>query len=249
MPPVVTLLTDYGTRESYVAEVKAALLRVAPDLTLVDIAHDVAPFDLDEARYLFERSWHRFPDGTTHLVVVDPGVGTARRALAARARGHAFAAPDNGLLTAILDDADVVSLPIPPDASPTFHGRDVFAAAAARLALGVPVATLGTPVPNALRHAVPPPRERAGAWVGQVIYIDRFGNLVTNLSGDLAQRGARLRVMRAEVGPLVRTFADVERGAVLAYVGSSGVIEIARRDGSARDWLKAEIGAEVVLSV
>ena len=127
MSSIVTLLTDYGAGDSYVAEVKGVILTAVPDATLIDVTHQVSPGDVRAGQFLFNRAWRRFPAGTVHLVVVDPGVGTSRRALAAEAHGHFFVAPDNGLLTSLPEDADFVSLPVPPSASPTFHGRDVFA--------------------------------------------------------------------------------------------------------------------------
>src|SRR5712664_2852046 len=129
---IITLLTDFGTVDSYVAEVKAEILSRAPDVTLVDISHDVPPGDIRAAQYLLSRAWKRFPVGTIHLAIVDPAVGTERRALAAEAAGlHRFLAPDNGLLSFLPPDARFVVLPVPRDAAPTFHGRDVFAPAVA----------------------------------------------------------------------------------------------------------------------
>src|SRR3989442_2699282 len=133
---IITLLTDFGTVDSYVAEVKAVILSRAPDVTLVDISHDVPPGDIRAAQYLLSRAWKPFPVGTIHLAIVDPAVGTERRALAAEAGGHRFLAPDNGLLSFLPPDARFVALPVPRDAAPTFHGRDVFAPAVAALASG-----------------------------------------------------------------------------------------------------------------
>src|SRR5262245_33021919 len=148
---IITLLTDYGTADSYVAEVKAALLAGAPAATLVDVTHEIPPGDIKAGQYLLGRAWHRFPAGTVHLVVVDPGVGTERRALAAEDRGHRFVAPDNGLLTVLAPHAPFVSLPVLPGVSPTFHGRDVFAPAAARLAMGARLEDLGPVIADPIR--------------------------------------------------------------------------------------------------
>src|SRR6266566_3264991 len=131
---IITLLTDFGTVDSYVAEVKAEILSRVPDVTLVDVSHDVPPGDVRAAQYLLSRAWKRFPVGTIHLAIVDPAVGTERRALAAEAAGHQFLAPDNGLLSFLPPDARFVALPVPRDAAPTFHGRDLFAPAAAHRA-------------------------------------------------------------------------------------------------------------------
>ncbi len=242
---IVTLLTDFGLADSYVAELKAAVLSLAPGATLVDIAHEISPGDLRAAQYLLARSWHRFPRGTVHLAVVDPGVGTARRALAAQAQGHSFVAPDNGLLAFLAADARFVSLEVPAAASPTFHGRDVFAPAAARLALGAALADLGSPITDPYRSPLPAPRAKGKGLVGEVMYVDRFGTLVTNLPGDAAVAGVRVLVAGRDAGPVRRTFADVARGAVVTYLGSGGTIEIAVREGSAASALGVGVGAEV----
>jgi len=245
MGSLITLLTDFGISDSYVAEVKGVLLTALPDATLVDVTHQVPPGDLRAGQYLFTRAWRRFPAGTVHLVVVDPGVGTARRALAAQATGHCFVAPDNGLLSSLSGDATFVSLPIPPAAAPTFHARDVFAPAAARLALGTPLDDLGDEVSDPLRVPLPEPRLDGVAWLGEVVYIDRFGTLVSNLPAIDVEPGVRIVVEGNDVGSLRRTFGDVEPGQLVAYAGSGGDVEIAVRGGSAARLLGVGVGAEV----
>src|SRR5213596_1225819 len=158
MPALITLLADYGTADSYVAEVKGVLLSRVHGAQLVDITHHVPLGDLRAGQYVLSRVWRRFPQGTVHLVVVDPGVGTARRALAASAAGHFFVAPDNGVLSPLPPDAHFVSLPIPPGAAPTFHARDVFAQAAPQLAIGASLTQLGHTITDAYRAPLPGPR-------------------------------------------------------------------------------------------
>src|SRR5438034_1147075 len=161
MPPIITLLTDFGTADSYVGEVKGTLLSRVHGAALFDITHQVPPGDLRAGQYILARAWHRFPQGTVHLVVVDPGVGTTRRALAAGAAGHFFVAPDNGLLSCLPSDAHFVSLPIPPGAAPTFHARDVFAPAAAQLAIGASLTQLGHTITDPYASPLPAPRHEA----------------------------------------------------------------------------------------
>jgi hypothetical protein len=242
---IVTLLTDYGTRDAYVAEVRAVLLAAAPEATLVDVTHEVPPGDIRAAQYLLARAWPRFPAGSVHLVVVDPGVGTARRSLAGELGGHRFVGPDNGVFSCVPDEARWVALTAPAGAAPTFHGRDVFAPAAARLARGSSLADLGEAVPDVIRAPLPAPRWDGAAWVGEVIYVDRFGTLVSNLPAAAVEPGARLTVDDRDVGPLRRTFGDVDRGALVAFVGSGGTIEVAVRNGSAARLLGAGVGAVV----
>ena len=245
---LVTLLTDFGTSDSYVAEVKGALLSAEPALTVVDVTHAVPPGDVRAGAYLLSRAWHRFPPGTTHLAVVDPGVGTERAALAIAAHGHYFVGPDNGLFTPVLRDAEVqvVVLPTREGASPTFHGRDVFAPAAAALATGTPLAQLGQPLGGIpVRLAYREPHHEGKSVVGQVMYVDRFGTLVTNLTPALVPSYAVIEVEGLEVGPLRRTFGDVPTGGLVAYVGSDGQVEIAVRDGSAARRLGMGVGGRI----
>jgi S-adenosylmethionine hydrolase len=242
---VITLLTDFGTADSYVAEVKGVLLARAPDAVIVDVTHDLAPGDVSAAQYVLGRTWHRFPSRSVHLAVVDPGVGSARRALALAANGHFFVGPDNGLFSALLDDARVVALPVAPAASPTFHGRDVFAPAAAALAAGTRLETMGAPHPTPVRRELPAPRASGGDLLGTVLLVDRFGNLITNVPAAMLLPGAVVRVESHVVGPVRGTFADVMPGGLMAYIGSGGTLEIALRDGSAAATLGVTRGVPV----
>jgi S-adenosylmethionine hydrolase len=246
--PLITLLTDFGTADSYVAEVKAALLRAAPQATLVDLTHAVPPGDLRAAAYLLGRTWHRFPEGTVHLAVVDPGVGTPRAALAFGTAGHWFVGPDNGLFTPVLRDAavEIVTLAIPPTAAPTFHGRDLFAPAAAALASGTALQALGQPflgIPHRLSYR--DPHYEGKSLVGEVVYVDRFGTLVTNLTPEMVPDYAVIEIEGLDIGPLRRTFGDVPTGGLLAYLGSGGQVEIAVRDGSAARRLGMGVGGRI----
>jgi S-adenosylmethionine hydrolase len=246
MPRLITLLTDFGTADGYVGEMKGVLASLAPSATIVDVAHDVAPHDVDGARLALARYWRRFPEGTVHLVVVDPGVGSERGAIATLSEGRFLVGPDNGVLSPALLHAGArcVSLSVPSSASPTFHGRDVFAPAAAQLALGESIETLGAIESDPLILRTPEATRRDDGGVqGEVITVDRFGNAVTNL---LAMRGGHVQVGGLTLG-LRRTYADAASGEPMALVGSSGLVEIAVRDGSAAERLSLRRGSSVVL--
>lgn len=246
MPRLITLLTDFGTADGYVGEVKGVLASLAPQATVIDVAHDVAPHDIDGARLALARYWRRFPEGTVHLVVVDPGVGSARGALAASSEGRFLVGPDNGVLSPALLHAGArcVSLAVPVGAAPTFHGRDVFAPAAAQLALGASLETLGAVEADPIIRRTPEAVRRSDGGVqGEVITVDRFGNAVTNL---LALRGGQVQVGSLTLS-LRRTYADASSGDPIALVGSSGLVEIAVRDGNAAERLGLARGSGVVL--
>jgi S-adenosylmethionine hydrolase len=246
--PIVTLLTDFGTTDSYVAEMKGVLLARCPRLTLVDVTHAVPPGDIRSGAYLLGRTWARYPDETIHLAVVDPGVGTSRAALALRAHRHWFVGPDNGLFTPLYHDAEItaVVLPVAAEAAPTFHGRDVFAPAAAALADGTPLHALGEPLTSIpVRLTYTEPHYEGKSVVGEILYVDRFGTLVTNLTTELVPPYAVLEVEGLDIGPLRRTFGDVPTGGLLAYVGSGGAVEIAVRDGSAARRLGLGMGGRI----
>ena len=246
--PLITFLTDYGLNDSYVAEVKGVLLSRVPDATIVDITHLIPPGDIRSAAYVLGRAWRSFPEGTVHLAVVDPGVGTARAALAVRSHGHVFVGPDNGLFSYVLTCGpfEAVTLETPEKAAPTFHGRDLFAPAAARILMGYPLHLLGSPASSDLvRLTAGAPHYEGKVVVGEVIYVDRFGTLVTNLTTEEVPHYAVLETNDLEVGRLQKTFGDVASGGLVSYVGSGGLVEIAVRDGSAARRLGNGVGHEV----
>jgi len=245
MRPIITLLTDFGTADGYVAEMKGVLFSLAPDSEIVDLSHDIPAHDVELARLTVARYWRRFPSGAVHLALVDPGVGTARACLAVESEGRYLVGPDNGVLSPalLLPGARAVALPVPPAAARTFHGRDVFAPAAAALAMGQVLDSLGVAVDAPLvRRTKEAVRREDGAVVGEVIAIDRFGNAITNLLG------ARSGVVAAAGRPIpIRgTYADVAPGAPVAISGSTGLLEIAVREGSAAASLGLVRGAAVV---
>lgn len=249
--PVITLLTDFGTADGYVAELKGVLLSEAPGVTVVDATHDLPAQDVEAGRLALARYWRRFPRGTVHLAVVDPGVGSTRAALAVESDGRFLVGPDNGVLSPALlvAGARAVRLTVGPRASATFHGRDVFAPAAARLALGAALDTLGEPIAAPVVRRTPEARRLAdGSVEGCVIAVDRFGNAVTNLlAGPASTRpGATLEVA-GRVVPVRRVYADAEPGEPVALAGSNGLLEVAVRDGSAARGLGVARGARVVL--
>jgi hypothetical protein len=246
MTRIITLLTDFGTADGYVGEMKGVLAANAPDCALIDIAHDVAAHDVEGGRLALARYWHRFPVGTVHLAVVDPGVGGSRAALAVESEGRFLVGPDNGILSPAMlhPGARCVTLAIPAAAAPTFHGRDVFAPAAAKLAQGVSIDALGTMCTAPIVRRTPEATRRAdGAIAGTVITVDRFGNLVTNL---VSRHGGTIDVGGRSM-PMRRTYGDVASGEIVALVGSSGLVEIAIRDGSAAVVLGVARGDTVVL--
>lgn len=248
----ITLLTDFGTADGYVAAMKGVIATMAPDARVDDAAHDVAPGDVRAACWTLEAYWHRYPPGTIHVIVVDPGVGGTRRALAAHADGRLFVAPDNGVLTRVFGAHAWQAVSIEPDSgeiSATFHGRDVFAPAAARLACGATLDELGTPIDDPVMLPMQPPVRGEGVVRGSVEHVDRFGNLITNVPGDWCAHAAAVRVAGVDVGPVRARYVDAQRGALLALVGSAGVVEIAVRDGSAADTLGVGRDAEVDIQV
>jgi S-adenosylmethionine hydrolase len=251
----ITLLTDFGTADGYVAELKGVLTTLAPGAPVLDMSHDIPAHDIEHARLTLARYWRRFPAGTVHLVVIDPGVGTSRAAIAVESDGRFLVGPDNGVLSPALFslDAIVVQLAVDPHASATFHGRDVFAPAAAQLALGTPLAALGETWHQAVRRRTPQPQRHAdGSLLGEILTIDRFGNALTNLMAHgLAARTAagvaHTVTTGRHVARVVRTYGDAAPGELVALTGSSGFVELAVRDGSAAALRGLQRGQPVVL--
>jgi S-adenosylmethionine hydrolase len=255
--PVVALLTDFGTRDHYVGAMKGVALGICPDATLVDITHDVAPHDVLGGALELAASYRYFPPGAIFLVVVDPGVGSPRRAIAAEAGGYRFVAPDNGVLSVVFEEqppARVVELAEAryalPAVSRTFEGRDRFAPAAAWLAAGIELAAFGPPVTDIQRLDLPKPRIADDGIVGEVLRVDRFGNLMTNIDrGTFERLSPRASVVH--IGSrrtlVVSTYADARAGELCALFGSSEHLEIAVNGGSAERSLGAGRGAIVAI--
>ena len=256
----ITFLTDFGTTDPYVAAMKGAALSVNPDVQMVDVSHDVLPHDIVGAAYLWAWSFHYFPPQTVHVAVVDPGVGSERRILAAEVRGHVLLAPDNGLLSVVLAETSPSRLIQVTNAayfrhpvSLTFHGRDVFAPVAAHLTLGVDLATMGQPVTDPVRlDEVDAHRVDDRTLEGVVIHVDRFGNLITNLRRKELEEFAggqlstlELTVGDSRVGGVRKTYAEVPVGGLLAVIGSSGLLEISANRRSAADVLGVGLRAAV----
>jgi S-adenosylmethionine hydrolase len=257
---IVTLTTDFGLRDAYVAEMKGVMLGIAraarQSLQLIDVTHEVERHDITEGALALEAAAPFFPAGTVHLAVVDPGVGTTRRGLVVAAAGHLLVGPDNGLFTPFLDGDGWRAFEVAepdyrlPIVSRTFHGRDLFAPAAAHLATGVDPARLGPPVLDPVRLAWPEVRAVAGAVAGAVVHADRFGNLITSIharSVEPLDAQVVIRIGGRDV-PLVGTYADLPVGRPGALVGSGGRLEIAVREGSAAAVLRARRGTPVVVS-
>ncbi|MFM1997993.1 MAG: Adenosyl-chloride synthase [Planctomycetota bacterium] len=255
---VVTLTTDFGSGSGYVAELKGRLLHAAAPFTLVDIAHDVPPHDIRAAAWLVAAACPAFPSGSLHLIVVDPGVGTTRGLVWARLgtpdASQDFLCPDNGVLTLAMRRSPLVAarrLDVPPAAAATFHGRDVLAPTAARLLDGTETETLGPEIGRLVTLDLPEPVAGPSGLRGEVVHVDAFGNLITNLPAAAwprLQAAGRLRVGDHDVTTLVRTYGDAPAGSLVALVGSQGVIEVAVVEGRADTRLAVRVGAAVSIT-
>lgn len=261
MSRIISLTSDFGSVDHYVGAMKGVMLDIAPDATLVDISHEVPPQNIVAGALLLEASAKCFPKGTVHLAVVDPGVGGDRAALAVEAERCFYVGPDNGLLALALA-VDPMRLAVKltnpryqrHPVSATFHGRDIFAPAAAYLAAGAPLRDLGEPLEAFRGIDLPAPREDAVGLELHIIHVDRFGNLVT----DLTQAGlaawqdrnrGQLALMAAgfEISGISNTYADAAPGDAVAYLGSGGRLELAIRDASAADAMGLGVGGTIRL--
>ncbi|MCX7912478.1 MAG: SAM-dependent chlorinase/fluorinase [Dehalococcoidales bacterium] len=269
MGSVITLTTDFGLRDGYVAAMKGVILGINPGATVVDISHDIPAQDIARAAFIFSTVYRYFPRGTIHVVVVDPGVGTKRRAIIAKSPDYTFVAPDNGVLGHVVrpylaegprggrcrlgrgTGLDVFAITeerfFRRPVSATFHGRDIFAPVAAHLSLGVPAAEFGRPVGSlAVLEIAAPLRKADGTISGHIVYVDRFGNLITDIAEDhlpAEKTEITVKIRGRRIRGLSRTYAQQKK--LLALIGSSGYLEIALRNGSAADYLGVGAG-EVV---
>jgi S-adenosylmethionine hydrolase len=250
----ITLITDFGTADHFVGTMKGVILGIAPRARIVDITHEIAPYAVNEGAFTIAQAWRYFPKGTIHVVVVDPGVGSARRPIFCEADGQFFIAPDNGVLSMIFDAGRhrvrVISNQklFLEKVSRTFHGRDVFAPAAAHLAKGLAPAKFGKLIHDPVRNlSLKPTQLSPQHWSGVVLHVDRFGNLITNFHADLARRPFALRAGKKKITKFAGTYAETAMGELFAIVGSSEYVEVAVNQGSAAKKLGLGAGAAVEL--
>ncbi len=271
MGAIITLTTDFGLNDAYVAAMKGVMLGINPGATLVDICHSIRPQNIAEAAFVLGTAYPFFPRGTVHLVVVDPGVGSGRRAIILRTPSADFVAPDNGVLSYVVqqesagepeDRSSLQQTGLGPGleavaitrtefwrtpVSPTFHGRDIFAPVAARLSSGLPPAEFGEAITSVVTLPLPRPYRAAdGSLVGHLLHIDNFGNLITSIKSETVMK--MKQPVTVEVGShrikgLKQTYAE-GRG-LIALIGSSGYMEVSLRESSACAFLNAEVGNEV----
>lgn len=257
MPPLITLLTDFGCQDNYVGVMKGVIAGICPEAKLIDLSHSIPPQDVAAARFALLSAYPYFPEGTIHLCVVDPGVGTNRRAIAIQTAKAFLVGPDNGVFSGVLDqekDIRVVSLTQAQywrtsTLSATFHGRDLFAPVAAHLAMGVCLTSLGSEIaPDSLtRPVIPQPEVTEDQILGTIQYIDRFGNGITTIPAPTVEPLRWQVQMETGIIPLAKTYSDVGLGEAIALVGSHGWVEIAVNGGSARLTLGLAIGDEIRL--
>lgn len=256
----ITLTTDFGLSDHFVGVMKGVILRIAPECTIVDITHEIRPFEITEGAFVVGQTWRWFPKKTIHVAVVDPGVGSARRPILVEAAGQYFIGPDNGLLAMVYMREKARVREIRNDklfvqpVSATFHGRDVFAPVAARLAAGLTPARIGPIIEDYLKPAFGRP-QRTGkrVWTGSILKADRFGNLITNFEAsefpDILSRPFMLAIGTKEVRTLAPTYAAASPGEPVLVHGSSGFFEVCVREASAARLLGCEAGAPAELTI
>jgi S-adenosyl-L-methionine hydrolase (adenosine-forming) len=260
--PIVTLTTDYGTNDHLVGVMKGVILSINPEINIVDITHSVLPHDLLDGALAIGQAYKYFPPKTIHVVVVDPGVGTARRPILVASDTHYFVAPDNGVLSSVYDQTEALFVwniisehyfrqPV----SNTFHGRDIFAPVAAWLTKSWQSGAFGEPIEDFVRFALPKPKTNGNVVKGVVLKVDQFGNLITNLRAEdvpaFSAEGGKFTIKAgsATVNKLVPTFASGANGEAIGLIGSSGYLEISVNKANASKSLALGRGAEVTVEV
>ena len=252
---VLSITTDFGNTNGFVGVMKGVIYGIAPDVKIVDISQLISPQDVLEGAYTMWRAVPFFPPGSVHVGVVDPGVGTARRPIGARLGDQYFIAPDNGLLTPMILDAEKSGGPVEfvhldnprywlPKVSNTFHGRDIFAPTGAHLAAGVPLSELGTPISDPIRLDMPRPEKTGDGWLAHVILIDIFGNLATDLPAEALEgrRDVLVRVRGREIRGIIESYGHAEVGDLVSVIDSEGYVEVSVVNGDAARALEAETG-------
>lgn len=262
MKKVITLLTDFGERDPYVASMKGVILGINPEAKIVDITHQIPPQDILEAAYTLFTSYRYFPKGTIHIIVVDPGVGSRRRIIALKTENYIFIAPDNGVLSLILKKKKIKEIieitnekyflkPV----SDTFHGRDIFSPVAAYLSRGTPLRNLGKKIKKIKELKIATPEIKKGKLIGRIIHIDRFGNLVTNVDREILSKlkikneKAKIEIGKRKIAGVKRSYVSVGKGELLALFGSSGFLEVSVNLGNASKVLGVKRGEKIEVEI
>ena len=258
---IITLLTDFGTKDHYVASMKGIILSIHPSCTLVDLTHEVSPYNIKQGAFLLAHAYSTFPKGTIHLAVVDPGVGGSRRPILIVTSNYFFIGPDNGLFTLALRKEKVEQLIalmnqryFLPQVSFTFHGRDIFAPVAGYLSLGVKPKSFGKEMDSLVELDFQRPHIQGERLIGQILHIDPFGNLISNIDEQQLHHFSRQRPMIVEVGKkevigLKKGYWEVKKGRWIALIGSGGFLEVSIKEGNAQKALKVKEGDKIQIKV
>ena len=253
---VITLLTDFGTRDGYVGVMKGVIWKIAPDVQIADLSHSIKPQNIQQAAIVLSRTTPFFPPGTIHIAVIDPGVGTNRRPIGLQLGNQYFIGPDNGLFTQVLENAEANRDPISvvhldkkqywlPNISRVFHGRDIFAPSAAYLATGIKLEQIGSLIHDPIRQSMPRPVHLPGGGLrGQIIEVDNFGNLSTNIETTHISPMGEVRIFIAGhwIDHLVNTFGDRPKGTLISLFGTSHDLIICVVNGNAAHYLNVDVG-------
>jgi S-adenosylmethionine hydrolase len=254
---VISLLTDFGTKDGFVGTMKGVIWKILPDARIADLSHEIAPQNVMEGAIALWRAAPFFPAGTVHIAVVDPGVGTQRRSMAARIGDQYFVGPDNGLFTPLIEDAQkagqsltFIQLNQPqywlPSVSRTFHGRDIFAPVGAHLAAGVPLDALGIPFDDPVMLPLSKPQKTPAGYIAHITVVDVFGNLTTDLEGqEVTGREIKVQIKGREINGVSPSYGHKQPGELVALVDSEGYLEVAVVNGSAAKVLGAAVGDRV----
>lgn len=256
----ITLATDFGLSDGFVGAMKGVIYAINPDATIIDISHEIGPQDVSEAAILLEASYRYFPQGTIHVVVVDPGVGSQRRAIAVETERCYFVAPDNGVLTrALMRENNVKCVELVHseyflnEVSNTFHGRDIFAPVASHLSLGIKIGQLGKRIDDLVELPITKPEVRHGEIIGSVIHIDRFGNIITDISIELFRsvvpnKAFTIIIAGVKLNKINMSYAEAPIGHLVALFSSFGRLEIAINQANAAEIMKVQKGDSVQIN-
>lgn len=259
---IITLITDFGLEDEYVGLMKGVILGINPNAEIIDISHFISPQDIKWASYFLYYSYKYFPKGTIHVVVVDPGVGSGRRIICVKADGHIFLCPDNGVITKVIENITPEGISIVnnekyflKNVSDTFHGRDIFAPVAAYLSIGRAYTSVGSKIEDIKRIGLPDINQISDSIKGEVIHIDRFGNIVTNIEKSRIDefkkqnRDIIIKIADKKIEGISKSYQEVEKGELLSIIGSRGLLEIAVNNGNAADILDINKGKEVKMYI